>query len=102
MNLTFPSRDYFLDFFLAWSDVIDTISHMSNEQEILNLNGFSTYTNPTMHLLSLSLLGGVTFLGYTVIFSMSNSYWLTYKISSEVRILVMSFSDTSSVSLTFI
>ena len=55
-----------------------------------------------MSLLSFSFLGGFTCIGWTVVFSVSKSYWLISGIVSKVRILVMSFSAPNSVSLAFI
>ena len=99
VNLSFPLREYFLALLFSCPDAINPISRMSNVGEILTLNGFSTDSIHVMPLLSFSLLGSVTCLGQTVIFSMSNSHWLTSKIASEVRILVMRFSYLNYVSL---
>ena len=102
VNLSLPLRYGFLALVLAWPYSIDTISCMSNMGEILTLNGFSADSNPAMPLISFLLLGCFTFLGFNVIFSMSNSYWINYEIAPEVKILVMRFSAPNSVSLAFI
>ena len=73
VNLSFHLREYFLALVLTWPNSIDYISSMSRVGEVLNLDGFSTDSNPAMPFLSFSLLGGVVCLVWTVIFSMSKS-----------------------------
>ena len=69
--------------------------------ERLILKGFSIDSSSRIPLPVLSLLGGVIFLGETVILSLSKTYWLTLEYESAVSILGTRFSAPMYISITF-
>ena len=101
MNLSLPLRGLFLALDLAWTDILDPISCTCTIGKILNVNGFSIDSKPVVSFLLSSLLGSITCMRWTFVLYMSNSNCMTSEIASNIRILMMWFSDPNYVKLAF-
>ena len=68
---------------------------------LTTLKGLEIVSRPDMPLQSSSLLGSLTYLGVTAIYSVLKSYWLTLDIFSSVSTHYERSSAPSSISLVY-